>query len=79
VLVVYYAHKEHTLRTSRDIDMDRFMKISEVIDRVGLSRSGIYLAMKQGDFPKQFKVRGSAARWSSDEVEAWMDARKENR
>ncbi|MHC5062307.1 MAG: helix-turn-helix transcriptional regulator [Planctomycetota bacterium] len=59
--------------------MDRFLKIGEVMSRVGLSRSGIYRAMKEEDFPIQFKVRGSAARWSADEIEEWMERRKENR
>lgn len=59
--------------------MDKFLKIGEVMERVGLSRTGIYLAMKEGDFPKQFKVRGTSARWSADEIEAWMERRKQNR
>ncbi len=78
-MVYTLGHKEHILWTPEDTKMDQFLKIGEVMLRVGLSRSGVYAAMRDNDFPKQFKVRGRSARWSSDEIEVWMEARKENR
>jgi len=61
--------------------MDRFIKIGEVMEITGMSRSGVYRAMKHTEFPAQFKIStgGFSARWSLDEITAWMDAVKENR
>lgn len=60
---------------------ERFIKVKEVMEITGLSRSGIYKAMSNGSFPAQFKLAdgGFSARWSLDEINKWMAVVKENR
>ena len=48
----------------------RMMRMAEVINRIGLSRSQIYAMIEQGDFPPLVKLSRRAARLP----EAWLDA-----
>jgi prophage regulatory protein len=52
----------------------RFIRLPQVIDRVGMARPTIYRMIQHGQFPAPVKV-GSAALWSEAEVSAWLDAR----
>lgn len=54
-----------------DRDMERFLKIGEVLDLVGFSRAKVYRLVKAGDFPSQRKI-GHSSRWLSSEVLEWM-------
>ena len=48
---------------------------TEVEQRVGLTRSSIYDAMRKGNFPLPLKVGPKAVRWRASEIEAWVDSR----
>ncbi len=51
-----------------------FIRIREVMDRSGLSRSTIYQKIQDGTFPKQV-ILGEGARavgWIESEVDAWV-------
>ncbi len=56
---------------------DRFLRIREMLWRVGLSRSSIYRMIEAGDFPKQIRVNQSTVVWSENEIIAWMDQQKD--
>ncbi len=51
---------------------ERFLRINEVKDRVGLRESQIYLLIQQGKFPAQIKLGKKAAAWVESEVTEWM-------
>lgn len=51
---------------------DRLMKLPEVVRRVGLGKTMIYGKVKEGTFPKPYKVCGVATRWSEHEISAWI-------
>lgn len=52
----------------------RFLRLKAVTELTGLSRSGIYLLMKRGEFPIQRKRPGQrAVVWLSSEVDAWCE------
>lgn len=50
----------------------KFMKLPDVIERTGLSRSTIYLLMKKGDFPAQIKLGGKSVAWLEDDIRQWQ-------
>lgn len=57
----------------------RLIKISEVQSKVAKNRSWIYAQIQAGAFPKQVSLgRGSVA-WVESEIDAWIDARIEER
>ena len=55
----------------------RFLRISEVEARTGLSRSTIYEWSADGRFPPPVRLSDRAVRWVEAEVEAWMTDRVE--
>ena len=50
----------------------KFMKLPDVIEKTGLSRSTIYLLMKKGDFPAQIKLGGKSVVWLEEDISQWQ-------
>lgn len=50
----------------------RFLKLTEVMSKTALSRSGVYKGMRLGTFPKQIKLSHNAVVWLESDVEDWM-------
>ncbi|GAA3716974.1 AlpA family transcriptional regulator [Oceanisphaera sediminis] len=50
----------------------RFLRLKDVIDKTGLSRSTIYRQIAEGCFPKGIPLGGKATGWLESEIEDWM-------
>ncbi len=57
----------------------KFLRLDQVIDLTGLSRSSIYLAVSEGRFPKQIALGARSVAWVSNEIEEWMERCINNR
>ena len=55
----------------------RFLRLPEVQDRTGLSRSTIYVRLNQGRFPRPVSLGSRAVGWIEEEVEEWIRERIE--
>jgi prophage regulatory protein len=53
----------------------RLLRIRDVMLICGLSRSSIYLAIKDGTFPRPVAIGGRARAWVQHEVEDWVGQR----
>jgi prophage regulatory protein len=51
------------------------LRIKEVSQQTGLSRSTLYRMIKEGTFPPSFALSARARAWSSKDVQTWIDAR----
>lgn len=51
------------------------LRLPQVKDRTGLSRSTIYLRMQEGAFPKPISLGARAVGWLSAEVDEWLAER----
>jgi len=51
------------------------IKLPEVIIMTGLSRSTIYLYMKENEFPKPVRIGKRAVAWRREQVENWIKHR----
>jgi len=49
---------------------ERFLKLPEVCRRVGLGKTMIYAMVKDGRFPKPYKLSPFMSRWSKREIVA---------
>ncbi len=47
------------------------IRLSEVYNIVGLSRSTIYLRLSQGLFPQPVRIGSRTVRWRMEDIEAW--------
>lgn len=55
---------------------DVFLRVPDVVARVGLSRATIYSMAARGAFPKPIRIGQRASAWSASEVDAWQAARR---
>lgn len=53
--------------------MSRNIRIKEVMEITGISRSSIYAKMVQGEFPRQFNVGIKSVAWDYDEIQQWRE------
>ena len=53
----------------------RLIRLSEVIQRTGLSRSTIYLLISRNQFPRPVHISERAVAWSSIVVQSWIEAK----
>ena len=58
-------------------DIDRLVRMRELIKIVSMSRANIYLLMSKGKFPKNFNIREHTAVWRLSVIEEWI-SQKEN-
>ena len=59
--------------------MRRILRRRAVEQVTGLSRSGLYQAIARGKFPRQIHLTDTAVGWDADEIETWLDARRDER
>ena len=53
----------------------KFLRLPEVISRIGFRRTAIYQKIAEGTFPAPVKLGPRAVAWVSEEIKDWMDAR----
>lgn len=53
----------------------RIIRIREVQARTGLSRGGIYVRMKNSEFPSSIALGGRAVGWLESDIDTWMQER----
>ncbi|MFA7276623.1 MAG: AlpA family transcriptional regulator [Pseudobdellovibrionaceae bacterium] len=54
---------------------ERFLRLADVKERTGLSRSTIYLNISKGTFPRNISLGNRCVAWLESEIDAWMQAR----
>ena len=56
----------------------RIIRMKELVSKVGYARSTIYTLIKEGRFPKPFKLvpNGRANGWLEETINDWIDTRK---
>ena len=60
--------------------MAQILRLPTVKARTGLSRSTIYMYVKEGVFPKPISLGARAVGWLNSEIDEWIDRRvKESR
>ena len=61
--------------TALDLENDRLLRLSEVMQKTGLSESTIYRRMKEGSFPQSVSLGPACVRWLLSEVQEWIEDR----
>jgi prophage regulatory protein len=57
------------------ITRNRLLRLPEVRERTGKSRSAIYREIRAGSFPRQLALGPRTAAWSEAEVSEWIAGR----
>jgi len=53
----------------------KIIRLPEVLNKTGLSRSSVYLKIKTGDFPSSFPLGMRARGWLDSEIDGWIEGR----
>lgn len=53
----------------------RILRITQVKERTGLSRTTLYTLIKQGKFAAPIPLGARAVGWLSSDIDAWIEAR----
>ena len=53
----------------------KVLRLPDVMDRVGLGSSFIYLLIQRKEFPKPMRLGKRAVGWPEAEVNAWLEER----
>jgi prophage regulatory protein len=52
-----------------------FMRLAQVLQETGLSKSTVYDLVKKGEFPSGIRLAEKAVGWVDTEVKAWQEER----
>lgn len=55
--------------------MSKFLRLNDIKNITGLSRSTIYLMIKNGDFPNSVKIGARAVGWIDSDLQSWIESR----
>jgi prophage regulatory protein len=55
----------------------KLLRFPELIDAVGLSKSGILKLIEAGQFPNPVRIGRRAMAWRAADVERWIESRPE--
>lgn len=67
-----FASATQSAPINANTDLDRFLRLRDVENAIGLKSSQIYVLIGEKAFPRPIKI-GGASRWSLRAVKAWMD------
>ncbi|CAK7032452.1 helix-turn-helix transcriptional regulator [Saezia sanguinis] len=56
----------------------RLLRRKVVEDKTGFSRTTIYRLMREGLFPQSVRIGIRAVAWDEQEIDAWIEERKES-
>lgn len=53
----------------------QFYRLSQLKEKLSVSRSSIWSWVKDGSFPKPIKLGKNCTAWNSEDVHAWIQSR----
>jgi len=59
--------------------MKKVLRLKDVIQIVGLSRSSIYALKASGNFPNSFMLGKRAVAWLDSEIQSWVDLKTQGK
>ena len=55
-------------------DKNRLLRIKEVLEITGLSKSILYELKKRGEFPSPLRIGRRAVGWREEDIDNWLDS-----
>ena len=51
---------------------EKFLRLPQVMEAVGLKKSSIWNGVKEGKFPKQIKLSPKVSVWKKSDIDNWI-------
>ena len=58
-------------------EVDRLIRLKELIKLIGLSRSTVYKLISESKFPKSIKLTERTVVWRLSEISAWVETKQQ--
>ena len=71
--------REVTDATTNQTTAPRFLRLPEVLQITGMSKTFIYDRINDGTFPRQIQLGSRTVVWNEQEVTKWMEDRMASR
>ncbi len=55
-------------------NIDRFLRLDEVLHLTGIGRNTVYRRIREGTFPKQVKIGPNSVAWRQSDIALWMSS-----
>ncbi len=62
---------EKIIKTQQNSGL-KLLRLPQVEEKISLKKSRIYLLMKEGRFPKPFRLGPRSVAWRKDEIDDWI-------
>lgn len=79
---VVYADSAHDVKAESiragltdSMTQDRFVRLPEVMQLTGISKTTVYYYIRCGAFPKQYHLTARISAWKLSEITAWAESR----
>ncbi len=53
-------------------NIDRLLRLDEVLHTTGLGRNTVYRRIREGTFPKQVRIGPNSVAWRQSEIARWV-------
>ena len=53
-------------------NIDRLLRLDEVLHTTGLGRNTVYRRIREGTFPKQVRIGPNSVAWRQSDIYHWM-------
>lgn len=58
--------------------MKKYLRITQVIQKIGVGKSTIWLLSKEGKFPKPIKISTKVTVWEEEKIDEWIQLKNTN-
>mgnify|MGYP003596193242 CR=1 FL=1 len=58
--------------------MKKYLRITQVIEKIGVGKSTIWLWSKEGKFPKPIKISTKVTVWEEEKIDEWIQLKNTN-
>lgn len=56
--------------------MNKFLRITSVMDKTGIAKSTIWLWVSENKFPKPIKLSPRITVWEEEKIQEWLNEKK---
>lgn len=58
------------------MELDRILRMRDVLDCTGLSKSTLYRIIRDGEFPKPVRITSQLVGWRASVIQEWIESRE---
>jgi prophage regulatory protein len=63
--------------SGKNEELEKMFRVKDVIKKIPISRSGIWLSVKKGTFPKPVRIGARSVAWTQSQLDEWLESRRE--